>query len=132
MKLRYILYSLILMLFVTSCKTSKTIESVHDTLYINNKTIDYKYLHDSIYIDRWHNVYTKGDTIFMTDSVVKYKYVINNDTFICTDTIYKVRDNFNTEYITVNKYPIWPYILFIVILATVYIYFKYIRKHIKK
>lgn len=132
MKLRYILYSLILMLFVTSCKTSKTIESVHDTLYINNKTIDYKYLHDSIYIDRWHNVYTKGDTIFMTDSVVKYKYVINNDTLICTDTIYKVRDNFNTEYITVNKYPIWPYILFIVILATVYIYFKYIRKHIKK
>lgn len=40
------------------------VEQVHDTTL----------LHDSVYLDRVHTVYTKGDTIYMRDSVYLFKY----------------------------------------------------------
>lgn len=48
---------------------------------------------DSVYVDRWHNTTTKGDTIYRVDSVVYYRYLYrtNTDTMIVakTDTLYR-------------------------------------------
>ncbi len=61
-----------------SCRTVRVIEQVpvevHDT--IRQKV----FLHDSTYIDRWHTVEVKGDTVFATDIRVESKYVTRYDT----------------------------------------------------
>ena len=61
-----------------SCRTVRVIEQVpvevHDT--IRQKV----FLHDSTYIDRWHTVEVKGDTIFVTNEVTKTKFVTKTDT----------------------------------------------------
>ena len=62
----------------SSCRTVRVIEQVpvevHDT--ISQKV----FLHDSTYIDRWHTVEVKGDTVFATDIRVESKYVTRYDT----------------------------------------------------
>lgn len=62
----------------SSCRTVRVIEQVpvevHDT--ISQKV----FLHDSTYIDRWHTVEVKGDTIFVTNEVTKTKIVTKTDT----------------------------------------------------
>ena len=61
-----------------SCRTVRVIEQVpvevHDTTYVAKTT------HDSTYIDRWHTVEVKGDTLFATDIRVESKYVTRYDT----------------------------------------------------
>ena len=61
-----------------SCRTIRVVEQVpvevHDT--IRQKV----FLHDSTYIDRWHTVEVKGDTIFVTNEVTKSKIVTKIDT----------------------------------------------------
>jgi len=61
-----------------SCRTVRVVEQVpvevHDT--IRQKV----FLHDSTYIDRWHTVEVKGDTIFVTNEVTKSKIVTKIDT----------------------------------------------------
>ena len=61
-----------------SCRTVRVIEQVpvevHDTTYVAKTT------HDSTYIDRWHTVEVKGDTIFVTNEVTKTKFVTKTDT----------------------------------------------------
>ena len=79
--LRFTVYGLLLLTLV-GCKALKqTVEVpvfVHDTAYLA------KEVHDSTFIDRWHTIIQKGDTIFVTDEVTKIKYVTK------TDTAYKV------------------------------------------
>lgn len=65
------------LLFVGCSCLRTTIEVpvyVHDTTYVA------KIQHDSTYIDRWHTVYQKGDTIFVTNEVTKIKIVTKTDT----------------------------------------------------
>ena len=65
-------------LLLCSCRTVRVIEQVpvevHDTTYVAKTT------HDSTYIDRWHTVEVKGDTVFATDIRVESKYVTRYDT----------------------------------------------------
>lgn len=65
------------------CRSVKTITvevpvPVHDTMY------KVRELHDSTYVDRWHTVYQKGDTVYDTKTVTK------TVTITKTDTAYKV------------------------------------------
>ena len=66
---------------LSSCKTIKVIEQVpvevHDTLYRN------VIRHDSTYVDRWHTIEVKGDTVFVCDSHMSVTYRT------ITDTAYK-------------------------------------------
>ena len=64
------------MLLLSGCSGTKDIEHVyhHDTVYRNSV------VHDSTYVDRWHTEYQKGDTIFVTNEVTKWKYVTKTDT----------------------------------------------------
>ena len=62
----------------TSCRTVRVVEQVpievHDTAYVT------KVMHDSTYIDRWHTVEMKGDTVFVTDQQITVKWRTHTDT----------------------------------------------------
>jgi hypothetical protein len=64
-----------------SCRTVRVIEQVpvevHDTTYVAKTT------HDSTYIDRWHTVEVKGDTVYVTEQQIVSKWRT------ITDTVYK-------------------------------------------
>jgi len=38
----------------------------------NNDSSNYKYIHDTTYVDRWHTKWQKGDTVFIHDSIYVY------------------------------------------------------------
>lgn len=67
-----------LCLMLTGCKAVKqTVEVpvyVHDTTYVS------KEVHDSTYIDKWHTIYINGDTVWLHDSIVVYRYKLKTDT----------------------------------------------------
>ncbi|MCR5588007.1 MAG: hypothetical protein K6F72_00140 [Bacteroidales bacterium] len=61
-----------------SCKSlTKTVEV---PVYIHDTTHTVKVQHDSTYIDRWHTVEVKGDTIKITNEVTKIVTKIQTDT----------------------------------------------------
>ena len=66
-----IIFSLFFLICILlgSCKTVKTVVEYRDH-YVHDTT----QVVDSIYQDRVHYIYTKGDTVFKTDSVFLYKY----------------------------------------------------------
>lgn len=76
--MRKITTAAVAVMLLTSCRTVReTVEvpvQVHDAVY--QKAVQY----DSVYIDRWHTVETKGDTIFVTNEVTKTKIVTKIDT----------------------------------------------------
>lgn len=78
--LRFTVYGLLLLTMV-GCKSLKqTVEVpvyVHDTAYLA------KEVHDSTYIDRWHTIEVKGDTVFVTNEQITVKLRT------ITDTAYK-------------------------------------------
>lgn len=90
-------------LLLVGCKGLKTTMEVpvyiHDTSYIA------KEVHDSTFIDRWHTICQKGDTIFITNEVTKIM------TKIKTDTAYKYIENpvaiSKTETVEVKKPLTW-------------------------
>ena len=81
---------------LSGCRDWRTI-TVEKPVYIHDTTQMVRELHDSIYIDRWHTEYQKGDTIYITDEVTKtvtkivrdtaYKYVEKPVTISKTETV---------------------------------------------
>lgn len=67
-----------LCLLLTGCKGLK--QTVEVPVYIHDTTYKTKEVHDSTFIDRWHTVYQKGDTIYITDEVTKIVTKIVHDT----------------------------------------------------
>ena len=92
-----------LCLLLTGCKTVK--ETVEVPVYIHDTMQTVKEVHDSTYIDRWHTIYQKGDTIFITNEVTKIVTKIKND------TVYKYIENpvtvTTTETVEVKKPLSW-------------------------
>lgn len=84
-----------LCLLFTGCRCLKQTAEV--PVYVHDTTKTVKEVHDSTFIDRWHTVYQKGDTIFVTDEVTKivtkiqvdtaYKYVEKPITISKTETV---------------------------------------------
>ena len=84
-----------LVILLSGCKGLK--QTVEVPVYIHDTTQTVRELHDSIYIDRWHTEYQKGDTIYITDEVTKivtkikidtaYKYVEKPVTISKTETV---------------------------------------------
>ena len=56
----------------------------HDSAHI-------EYVHDSISVDRWHTIFTKGDTVFVHDSIWRDRWRYTHDSIYInnTDTIYQ-------------------------------------------
>lgn len=66
-------FALILCAVVLSgCGVVKTIPTSTETDYSAKR--DSVYVKDSVYIDRWHTVRVGGDTVYITDTRVEYKY----------------------------------------------------------
>ena len=63
---------------LSGCKSWHKVVEV--PVYIHDTAYTVKELHDSTYIDSWHTVYQKGDTIFVTNEVTKTKIVTKTDT----------------------------------------------------
>ena len=72
----------LLLLTLVGCKTVKVIEQV--PVYVHDTAYQTKEVHDSTYIDRWHTIIQKGDTVFDTKTITITK------TLTRTDTAYKV------------------------------------------
>lgn len=75
--LKKFVLALTLSMSMVSCSTTKTIpiETLrHDTLYINKE----KY--DSIYIDNTHLIDRGGDTVYIKDKLIEYRFWLLRDT----------------------------------------------------
>lgn len=90
-------------LLLVGCKGLKT--TVEVPVYIHDTSYIAKEVHDSTFIDRWHTIYQKGDTIFITNEVTKIV------TKIKTDTAYKYIEKpvtiSKTETVEVKKPLTW-------------------------
>ena len=75
MRFNFSIFLLYFLLITTllGCKTSAGVVApvVH---YRDSIQVQTEYIHDSIYHDRWHTIYIKGDTVYKTDSVVLFKW----------------------------------------------------------
>ena len=63
---------------LTGCSCLR--QTVEVPVYIHDTTYTAKEVHDSTYIERWHTVEVKGDTVFATDIHVESKYITRYDT----------------------------------------------------
>lgn len=63
---------------LTGCSCLR--QTVEVPVYIHDTTYTAKEVHDSTYVDRWHTIEVKGDTIFVTNEVTKTKIVTKIDT----------------------------------------------------
>lgn len=68
-------------LLMVGCKTTQTI--VEKPVYIHDTTQSVRVERDSVYVDRWHTIEVKGDTVFLTNNQITVKYRT------VTDTVYK-------------------------------------------
>ena len=94
-KITYILLVVILFLLVVGCKAVVPVAST--TAEHNRDSMRIEYKHDSIYIDRWHHIFTIGDTVYIHDSIWRDRwhtinkrdsiYINNTDTIYQTNTI---------------------------------------------
>ena len=72
-------YLLVVLLVLTGCRGTK--EIVREVpVYIRDTVRQTQVQRDSIYVDRWHTQYQKGDTVYITDEVTKTVTKIVRDT----------------------------------------------------
>ena len=91
--LLFLLALLIAAMALASCKTIKQV-NVPEVHTRTNDSIRKEYVHDSIYIDRWHTTTIKGDTVIIHDSIDRWyeKLVFVHDSIDNSriDTISKI------------------------------------------
>lgn len=74
-------FFMLILLMVESCRS---VAPVVETPRNDSIVLRYEYMHDSIYIDRAHYEFLKGDTVYLHDTVTqKYFSIVNK-----VDTIY--------------------------------------------
>jgi hypothetical protein len=78
---------LVAVLLLAACKSTRHM-ATHDTIYVNTERVEYQWRHDSIYLDRWHDRWVIGDTVYMRDSVVHYRWHTKIDTLALHDSVY--------------------------------------------
>lgn len=74
-----------LCLLLTGCKAVK--ETVEVPVYIHDTVYTVKVQHDSTFVDRWHTVYQKEDTVYMHDSIYVTHWKIKTDTIYSSTEI---------------------------------------------
>ena len=78
------------LLAMTGCKTQPCIPLPSSGTHDHDST-RIEYVHDSVSVDRWHTIFTKGDTVYVRDSIYFYKWRNKHDSVYInnTDTIYQ-------------------------------------------
>ena len=125
-----IIGGMILLAFV-SCKTPQlpTLPNSSDRSHDSVRT---ELRIDTIYKDRWHKEYQKGDTIFIHDSIdrwrVRYVYIHDSIDNSRTDTIYqKVEiEKKGSEFLRMSGIAFWILIVAMILFGA--ILFAFIRK----
>lgn len=88
-----VLFLGMILLDFVGCKTPQLPTLPTNTHKDSHDSIRTEYVHDSVYIDRWHTQYMKGDTCYIHDSIDRWhnKYVYIHDSIdnSRTDTIYR-------------------------------------------
>lgn len=104
-----------LAVLASGCKSSHDIPVVHDTTYVNKIEYRDRLIHDSVFNDRYHTIYTTGDTVYIHDSVSYNKWKIVHDSVYLHDTIYRYKDNPVEVVVYKNKYHWWLPILVLIV-----------------
>ena len=65
-----------------------------------NDSIEKHYIHDSIYIDRWHFADKRGDTTILHDSIFIYRWKYTGDTVYVATLI---RDTITSDPVIIEK-----------------------------
>lgn len=103
-EMKRIFVIIVLCLGFIGCRGVKTI-TVEVPVPVHDTTAVVKEVHDSTYVDRWHTVYQKGDTVYDTKTITIMK------TLTRTDTAYKVIERpitvTRTETVKVEKPMRW-------------------------
>ena len=86
---------LVAVLLLAACKSTRH-TATHDTIYVNTERVEYQWRHDSIYLDRWHDRWVMGDTVYLRDSVVHYRWHTKIDTLALHDSIYVSKSDTTT------------------------------------
>ena len=83
---------LFVIFFFVGCK-SQQLPTLPNSSDRSHDSIRTEYVHDSVYIDRWHKEIQKGDTFYIHDSIDrwrnKYVYIYDSIDNSRIDTIYK-------------------------------------------
>ena len=98
------------------CHTIST--ATTDTTHHTNTEYVYKYVHDSVYVDRWHTQWMQGDTVYRHDSVVHYDYKYLHDTVRTSDTVRATHTEYK-EKVKEKPLPWWSYVITLLASAVV-------------
>lgn len=90
-------YLCFLLLFFTGCRTQ--VVAVKQTHTSDHDSIRTEYKHDSIYVDRVHNIFVKGDTVRIHDSIYVEKWRVRE----LHDSIVKVQTDSIPYVVEVEK-----------------------------
>lgn len=94
LKNRHIVLALLALL--VSCRTIQPVVGTHSE---QSDSIRTEYRYDSVFVDRWHTIWKQGDTIYIHDSIDRwrtrhdsiyaYKYINTTDTITVTVEVEK-------------------------------------------
>lgn len=117
--LKLIIAGMVTLLWMTSCKT--TIPTL-PTNTASRDSVRVELKHDSIYIDRWHTEYMRGDTLIIRDSIYRDRWHVRHDSiyFASVDTIYKqvVVEKKGSTFLRNSGIALWV-LLALLLLATI-------------
>ena len=81
-----------LLLCMIGCKSAAPVIPPTNVSQHDHDSVRTEYVHDSIYVDRWHKEVTKGDTVFIHDSILHWRdklvYIHDSIDNSRIDTIY--------------------------------------------
>lgn len=133
MKARLTLFILFIAALLSGCRSVQIAasHSERDTIRI----VDKEFILDSVFIDRWHTISMKGDTVFVLDSVTHWKTRERTK----TDTLWKVSETTDTLTQTVTrsgevggyyKFTAWafPILAMIVVLVIIFRILVFLKK----
>lgn len=123
--------SMILLAFV-GCKTPQ-LPTLPSSSERSRDSIRTEYVHDSVYIDRWHREIQKGDTVYVHDSIDRWrnKYVYIHDSIgnSRTDTIYQqvVVEKSGSAFLRNSGIALWVLIAILVVAVIIGIVLKFAK-----
>lgn len=107
-RILYILLVICTLISLNSCKSTQK-SAVSDTVYITKIEYEVQSKIDSIYIDRFRDRYIKGDTVYVVEDKVEYRFKFRTDTVNMIDTVYISKVDLQEKVVEKNKYPLLPW-----------------------
>lgn len=123
------LLSLLAMLSV-GCRGVR--EVVEVPVYIHDTARVVSVQTDSVYVERWHSIEVKGDTVIEREREIRYRKVVEKDTVreVSEVPVETVR---TVETVKVEKIPFWHKLLFYSTLCLLIVLVAYsLRRNLKK